>query len=183
MNAYTSNTSLIIHPDESNWLPESPEKIAALLRDTGLIADRLQTEEQCYLVGNKFLELVTFLGCSPNIKLTPEHELDKYCFVRLITNDRITVLTGKHTHPPRCPHCKKPEKNWPDRITATALKCSSCGQSSSPWLYNWRKSAGFGRFFIELTEIYPNEAIPQPALLDALRQQSATSWNYFYLHS
>lgn len=54
--------------------------------------------------------------------------------------------------------------------------------TSVPWLYNWRKSAGFARFFIEITEIYPKEAIPQPGLLSALETMSDERWKYFYHH-
>lgn len=183
MNAYTSNASLIIHPGNPEWLPDETEKIISYLQDTGLVADRLHAEKQSYLVGDKFLDLIAFLGCSPNINLSPQDNLDKYCFVRLIASDKIIAITGKHTHSPRCPRCTKPEKNWSERMAATTLQCSYCGQTSPLWHYNWRKSAGFGRFFIEITEIYPKEAIPQPALLTALGQQYEATWDYFYLHS
>lgn len=183
MNAYTSNASLVIHPDDPEWCPDKVEEIVAALRNTGLIAGSLRPEEHSYLVGDKFLDLIAFLGCSPHINLAPQDNLDKYCFVRLIANDNIIALTSKHTHTPRCPHCKKPEINWSDQMMATSLQCNNCGRASAPWLYNWRKSAGFGQFFIEVTEVYPKEAIPQPALLTTLEQQFEISWDYFYLHS
>lgn len=183
MNTYTSNVSLIIHPDDPDWLPDETGKTIAFLRQTGLIADEIPNKEQSYFVGDNFLELIAFLGCSPNINLTPQGKTDKFCFVRLISSPEITALTSKHTHAPHCPHCKKSEKDWSNSMTTTELTCSSCGHIEPPWRYNWRKSAGFGRFFIELTAIYPSEAIPQAALLTTLEQLHNTTWGYFYLYS
>jgi hypothetical protein len=183
VNVYTSNASLIIHPDDPDWAPDDPEKIIVALRQIGLIAENIQGEEHSYLVGDHFLDLIAFLGCSPSISLSPQDNADKFCRIRLKTKQTITALTSKHTHAPHCPHCKKPEKNWLSGITTSALQCSSCGQTAPPWEYNWRKSAGFGRFFIEVTEIYPKEAIPQDALLTDLKNSHNTNWSYFYLYS
>ena len=183
MNDFTSNASLIIYPDDPNWVPGDFEEVTAFLRNTGLITDYIPGKEQSYFVGDNFLELISFMGCSPNINLTPQDDPDKFCFIKLISKQEITAHTSQHTHSPLCPHCKKPEKDWLNTMTSTTLPCSSCGQVSAPWDYNWRKSAGFGRFFIEVTEIYPKEAFPQPALLSALEQQHGTSWAYFYLYS
>ena len=183
MSAYTANASLIIHPDDPHWHFDEPEIIVTNLRKLGLVANEIQNEEQSYFIGDNFLELISFLGCSPNINLTPQDNPGKFCFVRLISNPKITALTSKHSHAPHCPHCKKPEKNWSDNMSAIELTCSSCGRIAPPWHYNWRKSAGFGRFFIEITEIYPREAIPQAALLTTLEQLHNTTWSYFYLYS
>ena len=46
---------------------------------------------------------------------------------------------------------------------------------------NWRKSAGFARQFIEIFNVYPNEAVPADALLSALQQASGVTWKYFYV--
>lgn len=182
MNAFTSNASLIIHPEDPEWFPDDIEEITTSLRNAGLIAGNIPDRDQCYFVGDNFLDLIAFMGCSPNINLTPQDNPDKFCFIRLMRKQEITTLSSRHTHTPHCPHCKKPEKNWSSIMTNTTLACTSCGAISPPWNYNWRKSAGFGRFFIEVTEIYPKEAIPQPALLTGLQQHHNTSWTYFYLY-
>jgi hypothetical protein len=182
VNTHTSNASLIIHPNDPEWSPDKTATIISSLKDIELIAEALPNEKHAYMVGEHFLEQISFMGCSPNINLVPQDNAEKFCCIKLITKPGITALTSQHTHAPHCPHCKKPEKNWSDTITDTSLLCSSCGQTSSPWHYNWRKSAGFGHFFIEITEIYPKEAIPQPELLSSLEQRHGTSWAYFYLH-
>jgi hypothetical protein len=181
VNAFTSSASLIIQPDNPDWFPDDPEEAPVFLKNTGLIADSIPGKEQSYYTGDNFLELVSFMGCSPSINLIPQKDDDKFSFIKLVSSQEIIALTSRHTHSPHCPHCKKAEKNWLTIMTGTALQCSSCGLTSAPWHYNWRQSAGFGRFFIELTEIYPKEAIPQPSLLSALEKHHGISWSYFYL--
>jgi hypothetical protein len=47
--------------------------------------------------------------------------------------------------------------------------------------YDFRQSAGCGRFFLLLENIFPQEAIPSPALLDALKRAcQGEPWHYFY---
>jgi len=89
VNVSTSNASLIIHPGDPEWLPDNIEEITASLKNTGLIAGNIPDKDQCYFVGDSFLELIAFLGCSPNITLTPQDNTDKFCFIRLITSKEI----------------------------------------------------------------------------------------------
>jgi len=183
VNAFTSNASLIICSEDPDWFPDDISEITISLRNAGLIAGNIPDRDQSYFVGDNFLEQIAFMGCSPNITLTPQDNPDKFCFIRLITSQEISALTSTHSHAPLCPYCKKAEKNWSNIMTNTTLACTFCGVITPPWNYNWRKSAGFGRFFIEITEIYPKEAVPQQGLLSSLKQHHGTSWSYFYLYS
>jgi hypothetical protein len=180
-----TSASLILHPADPNWTPVDSNIIFSCLRDIELISDKIKDasnkQDQCYLAGDKFLSLITFMGCSPNIIFTAESTSDKFCFIRIKeTLNVITAITSKHSHAPRCPTCNKAEKNWRATMTATELICTACEQSFQPWLFNWRKSAGFCRAHIEITEIYPKEAIPQPDLLDQLKDKTGVDWQYFY---
>ena len=130
MNAYTSNASLIIHPNDPTWFPDKTEAVTSSLKEIELLAETIPNEEHSYYVGDHFLDLISFMGCSPNIDLTPQDNADKFCCIRLIEKPDITALTSQHTHAPHCPHCKKPEKSWSDTITDTSLKCSSCGEKN-----------------------------------------------------
>ena len=183
MNAFTSNASLVLHTTDPSWTPDTPEVLIKFLQQTGLTGEPLNKSANSFLVGEKFLDHISFMGCSPNIKLENENNDGKFTFVRITTTDTITALTGKHSFAPHCPQCKKPEKNWRELLHDNQIICSNCQQTSNAWLYNWRKSAGFGRCFIEITDIYPKEAIPQPSLLDFLEKNFETSWTYFFYHA
>lgn len=182
MTRTSSNASLILYPEEPDWSPDKLETITNCLNCIGLISDRITNVEQHYLAGDKFLDLITFMGCSPSIKFSPDNASNTFTFINLITTSDITALTSGQTQQPHCPACNKSESDWRNNITATALQCSTCGKSSPPWHYNWRKSAGFGKVFVEITEIYPKEAIPQQALLDSLRHKTGLRWQYFYYY-
>lgn len=181
MNAITTNACLVIQPTEPNWTPENPETLIRFLQAIELASIALN--ENDFLVGEKFLDQISFMGCSPNIKLNDENKDGKFTFIRIKTTDTITALTSKYSFSPHCPHCKKPDKNWRELLQDNQLVCSHCQTNSEAWKYNWRKSAGFGRCFIEITDIYPKEAIPQTSLLDALEKHFGVSWGYFFYHS
>ena len=183
MNAFTSNASLVIYPTNPNWTSDNQESLIKFLQEVGLAGEYLNKKENSFLVGEKFLDHISFMGCSPNIKLENENGDGKFTFIRVTTTETITALTGKHSFAPHCPHCKKPEKNWRELLEDNQLVCSQCQTTSDAWLYNWRKSAGFGRCFIEITDIYPKEAIPQPSLLDSLEKSFGVSWGYFFYYA
>lgn len=180
MNAFTANASLVIYPTNPNWIADDPEALIKVLQEAGLAGDSLNKDEKSFLVGEKFLDHISFMGCSPSIKLENETNDGKFTFVRITTTPTITALIGKHSFSPHCPHCKKPEKNWRELLHDNQITCSHCQQTSEAWLYNWRKSAGFGRCFIEITDIFPKEAIPQTSLLESLEKNFNIPWGYFF---
>ena len=193
MKPGTRNASLLLHARQPEWQPTTLDELVTVLRDTGLIGAAIDsatvtradpartTDTSAYYAGERFLELIAFMGCSPNIRFTPESDGQSFTCIRLqLTPGRVEALYSPHSHAPICPHCGKAEKNWQRLIEADALCCSHCGQRAAPWHYNWRKSAGFAACFVEITDIYPKEALPQQSLLQALATLSGCEWLYFY---
>jgi hypothetical protein len=60
-------------------------------------------------------------------------------------------------------------------------RCRSCGEQHRLTDLDWRQGAGYGRFFIDINAIYPQEAVPSDKLLLALRDYSGRDWKYFYI--
>jgi hypothetical protein len=58
--------------------------------------------------------------------------------------------------------------------------CDQCQTRSTIEEFNWRKMAGYARLFIEITDIFPKEAIPQQLLLNILSATFNADWQYFY---
>jgi hypothetical protein len=187
-----SEALLVLCPDDPRYSPPSIEHLASCLTSVGLtgqaIGQGIYTRKHQYMTGEKFLELIAFLGCSPNIKLEPEKEHQSFCHINIVMNQGESILfrQGTQTTPPRCPKCRKPLRSWRSLIPpgelndAVKWQCPDCSQNSTPWQFDWRKTAGFGRCFIEITDIYPKEALPQLTLLDTLKEHYATSWTWFY---
>ena len=58
--------------------------------------------------------------------------------------------------------------------------CRHCGEKIAIDAPDWRRNAGAGRFFVQITEVFPGEAVPLPALMAQLRAEG-DDWDYFYL--
>lgn len=183
---------LVICPEDPKCRAPSIEHLASCLTTAGLageaITQDVYTPNQRYMAGENFLDLIAFLGCSPHIRLEPDKDHQSFCHVNIVRNQQQSIVfrQGAQTKPPRCPVCRKPLRDWRMLIPSGALtdehnwRCPECGRDALPWQFDWRKTAGFGRCFIEITDIYPKEALPQSSLLDTLAHQFSMSWTWFY---
>lgn len=182
-----NNASLVLCPLDPYWTPPDDVSLGQFLQSIQLIGRPYQNQS-LFLAGDRFLELVAFMGCSPDISLDPGDNGRSFCSIHLQPY-AVTVEfhCGDHTHTPRCPRCRAPVNNWQgkiaewkDRDADSLWSCPHCQHEASPWQFNWRRSAGFGRCFIEINDIFPKEAIPQQQLLDKLNSHYGVSWHYFY---
>lgn len=162
------------------------------LEEVGFIAESIDFQgEMHYRPGHEFLELMTFLGCSPVVSLgEPGLTGDDFCHIALLSEQAEPYfLHGKNIKPPRCPHCRQTENDWQSLIQKWTdnkkhpFTCPHCGQQSDITELKWRQSAGFLRSGIAVWGIYEGEAVPAEQLLNILQQQSGCPWKYFYLQS
>jgi hypothetical protein len=158
------------------------------LEEIGLIGAPYRKEENRFLAGDRFLQLITFLGCSPYLQLEPPPGGgNNFCHVHLLgPSERPGFIYGSNTRPPRCPDCGQPFTEWRTTVEHyrkcedTSPICTGCGRRQNPMVWNWRRYAGFSRSFIDIPEVFPGEAVPVPALITALQGDGAT-WDYFYV--
>ncbi|MEN8212954.1 MAG: hypothetical protein ABFR19_01205 [Pseudomonadota bacterium] len=156
-----------------------------LLSHIGLIGSGIENLQNSYLAGEKFLQLITFMGCSPHIRFEPEDDRDKgYCYISLSSSNNPRLRASEHARPPRCHACRKPlGGEWQTAVThEAAITCLHCGQQQYADQLGWRNDAGLGRFFIEIHNIFPGEAQPVPQLQQQLQGIAGSPWRYFYLH-
>jgi len=100
----------------------------------------------------------------------------------------LQFRADEHTTEPRCPACRKPEPHWREQLHAwrqdsqcLQWSCTVCGFTGQLTDLNFRKSAGFGRVFVEIRGIYPFEAVPGEALLANLKTLTGCHWNLIYI--
>ncbi|VAX11727.1 hypothetical protein MNBD_GAMMA25-2143 [hydrothermal vent metagenome] len=189
---------LVLHPQDANCIPESTEIVRLALQaaefigeihlETG-VEDKSGNAAQDFLVGERFLQLLTFMGCSPNINLEPQYHGDHdFCHIRM---SPLLAQPQFRSHErdvfARCPECGRRDNDWRARLedwqvnsSQINYQCPHCHQSMSLYDLRWRQQAGFARFFIDVFSIFPQEAIPTDNLLGVLNKTCAQPWNYFF---
>ncbi|MES9991984.1 MAG: hypothetical protein ABW098_08525 [Candidatus Thiodiazotropha sp.] len=188
MNQAQHPGRLVLTTEDPYLLPDSPDALLSGLHEIGFI-DKALEQAPGYLLGDRFMQLVTFMGCSPYIRLEPDGSEEPFCHLRLDgPYPQPKLLQGKNTQPPRCEACRKRLISWKTsyescRASTNRCKasCPHCGHHQDPVTYDFRQSAGCGRLFLCVENIFPQEAIPSPALLEALKRSSnGQTWVYFY---
>ncbi len=181
---------LILHPKDPDANPTDSTSLIAMLQSLAFIDDSFEFEGKLhYRPGEDFLQLMTFLGCSPVVALgEPGLTGEDFCHVAFEGPEAETrFVGGRNVKPPRCPACGHRFQQWQDLVDAWEddregyrLTCPECGSEQTVTALKWRQCAGFGRFFIKVWGIFEGEAVPSDRLLDALREHSGTAWSYFY---
>ncbi len=183
------NGQLILHPDDPAY-STAPATLSKALAETGFIGDAFgKPEEQRFLAGERFLQLITFMGCSPHIELEPQPDGSlNFCHIRIHGPlDQPLVLWGRNTTAPRCPACRKRITDWRgrigewERLAEAPFPCPHCHEAIAPVHLDWRRQAGSGRIFVAVQQVFPGEAVPVPELMETLAHVSHGEWGHFYL--
>ena len=167
---------------------EAVQRLLSALTAAGFIGKPLRPGAPEFLAGDRFLQLVTFMGCSPFLQLEPDDVGDgEFCHVRVRGPYREPrFIRGTNTRPPRCPGCRRRVEAWQplaerwEETRDAEHRCPECGTETPFADLEWRQNAGVGRLFIEVTQVFPGEAVPVPALMDLLAEAGGP-WSYFYV--
>ena len=175
--------SLLLHAADPQWRVTEPGSLCRELQALGLIAANSDAEETAgFRVGERFLQLVTFLGCSPQLVLDPDDAApgQTVCCIRLLNFAEVNFIGAQPAPAVRCANCRAPaELRGPYRSDGR-YRCEQCGKESGLTDLDWRQGAGFARCFVEIEGIHPHEAVPTDTLLNRLRTVSGCEWKYFY---
>ena len=183
---------LVLYPINVGYRPENWNNIQVNLARSGFIGSLIPSKDKCFFVGERFLQLITFLGCSPDIQLSPEDgDDDKYCRVELSDlSDELSFRYFERDVSARCPNCRKNIRHWSQSVKewgesqkSISVSCEYCDSDVSIFDLNWRHNAAFARCFIDVWHIYPQEAIPTEELLKLLLDETEQEWDYFFSDS
>jgi hypothetical protein len=189
---------LLLYPQDPDCAPVDTAALADALQAIGFIGAPVAVADGVfYPTGDRFLQLVTFLGCSPAIEvdppadpaaLEPARASGAFCHVYLASDTQLAFRADPRTPPPRCPACRQAFAAWQARIArwrkdpATLdWTCPACGHRGRLTELRFRKSGGFARTWVEVRGIHPAEAVPGEALLNRLYTLSGCRWQYSYL--
>jgi hypothetical protein len=167
--------SLFLYPAVNHRGFSIPE-LEGLLRQQGLVQG---TRSGALLPpGERLMEQINFLGCSPSLV---SGEVD--CSVLIHGFDTLTGLGGQPVETLRFPRCKHPIPDPVGLLQQTldsTWHCAQCANQGKISDINWRKSAAYADCFIEISAIFPKEAVPNATLINALDVFAGCSWNWFY---
>lgn len=182
MNSGYTDCSLYLCPGKHDLSAEDTLSLVSALQTIGFIAGSIdQAEKDHYHTGERFLDYVAYMGCAPAIQFEASDSNSNFCFIKIHKYESARLIySQKQARDPQCPDCKKSINNWLANKTDTQIECKQCGTRFNIEDLNWRKMAGYARLFIEITDIFPKEAIPQQSLLENLADISGSSWSYFY---
>lgn len=175
--------SLYLCPQLPGYSHIDIPSLVTALQEIGLISEEInpQASSHHYFTGDKYLDYIAYMGCAPNIQFEAGENDTDFCSIRLQRYDSAQLIYSQsQSRAPHCPVCQKPIKDWQQSKTGSTISCSHCHTTSQIEKFNWRKMAGYARLFIEITDIFPKEAIPQQLLMDKLSSISKTGWLYFY---
>ena len=189
---------LILLPVDASTGIDDCSELAACLQRTGLVdAPRPFQGGLFYPTGDQFLQLVSFLGCSPSIELDPPEDSSQlaqsiaeggFVHVQTVCGSELRLRADGKTRAPRCPNCRQLVKNWATRLrqwqanpAESVWSCRACDYSGelTDWVFG--KTCGFGKVFVEISGIYPAEAVPTTALLQPLADLTGCPWRYIYI--
>ena len=173
--------ALFLTPKQHDFTVTDWPQFITELRNIGLIADTVTDQENNFYTGKRYLDYIAYMGCAPAIQFEASETSENFCHVIIHQHESEKLIVSKtQARAPHCPNCNKPVKEWLDNKTEDAIHCPLCSTRSNIADYNWRKMGGYGRLFIEITDIFPKEATPQQTLLDKLTGISKADWSYFY---
>lgn len=182
-NEKNSQGSLFLCPEQYDFNVDDISIFISSLQEIDFIGQEIQKNNisHHFFTGNKYLDYIAYLGCAPNIQFERNKTNNKFCQIN--THSFLTPhfsYSETQTFSPHCPQCKKAVKDWKSNKTSSTILCSQCHTRSNIADYNLRKMAGYARLFIEITDIFPKEAIPQHNILEKLTLITGIKWLYFY---
>lgn len=150
-----------------------------------------------YCVGDSFLSSITFMGCSPYIEFEPSAELQKndsadFCFIRVSACKQDNAMYHAEQFEklktiPRCEQCRKVISSWADKVKHLngqwQLDCPHCEAALNATTLDWRKASGVGNIFMQVMNVYLQEAIPTEVFIQQLESITQSKWTYFYTDS
>ena len=181
---------LVLHPRHANFTLTSWDGLIARLQEVEFLDKPLNKEHQNrFLVGERFLQYITFMGCSPAVELSPptDGSLD-FCHIHISEiYPEPRFRSASQNVFARCPQCRKRITNWGQAVSlwskdssAVNFNCDKCAEQTSLYQLGWRHTAGFARMFIDIYSIYPQEGIPTDQFLSLLETQTEAKWDYFF---
>lgn len=184
-------TQLVLYSENNDCAPKSVAAVESMLISLGFIEANQSASSVTFEPGEQFMNLVSFVGCSPVINLKEMNSAQTAGMPRIEVilsdvSERPVFLYGKNTRPPRCNSCSAKLTDWDQQLGIAdnadyRIRCDSCQADNDVCAFNWGKHACLTRFYIAINGIYPREAIPMDSFLNELVPVFNSKVSYCYI--
>jgi|GEM_PF-450690 len=168
----------------SNEAPLHIPDVILRLTELRLLGSTINDNQQQFHTGSDFLQLITFMGCSPTIPLEKSDPENDHCTIKFWgPYGSPRLLCGSNTRPPRCPLCRHTLLTWKvetGKPINSQIDCPGCRQPIETRTLNWRQLAGISQLFMTISQVYPGEAVPVDSLMRCL-EVNGEKWEYCYI--
>ena len=134
-----------------------------------------------FLTGPELFRHISFLGCAPQIPLTPG-ESEQFLRIYLPRLKRAQLFAADNARIPVCLHCRTPYTGWRAELKAgkQALRCEHCGEQTASTDLKLGKRACYSQHVVQIAPVFEGEAVPTQILLDALENHFDAPFAYAY---
>lgn len=169
--------SLYLFPETSEANTGSTSDLVSTLIEHRFMS--LGPDADVYRPGEQLMTYINFLGCSPSLA---SGQLQATIVVHEF--EHLTAMGGRPIETIRCPQCRHPLQH-PDQLLNNYSSnkrwiCPGCDNAFTFMQINWRKSVGISTLFLEISPVFPKEALPGEELLRLLGQTFQCNWSWFY---
>lgn len=165
---------LMLYPNDASYKANMIE-LKGLLAEIGFIDKEISDKK--ITVGDNFLSLLTFMGCSPNIELEPQED-KPFCYIEINSSKKSRFVWGSNLKKGQCSYCKGEVSK-----ISKKLQCPTCEKPLALSKINWRKTAFAAHNWITIGNIYELEAIPNDGLLNTLKAKTGVEWKPAYIRN
>lgn len=154
--------------------PDTPldqRALRAKLVSMGFLGEPLA--KNSFLSGKRFFDHISFIGCAPNLPLTPEEGND-YLSIVILALDEPALFLSEKVRPVSCAACNGKIEDWVEYIildNAPVLACPQCQEATLIQNLHFRKRACFSRTIIQILPIFESEAVPADSFINALNAE------------
>lgn len=182
--------SLYLHPAHPLETTD-PDTLLEFLEQIQFISALWRSPDN-YLAGDRLLQHISFVGCSPHLEFSPQENGDTdLCFVQMHGPYSETWgFVSRLQHRPRCPNCGCKVRDWeaflpePGPVPDNShWRCPECQTHTRIEGLSWRRQAVFGRCFVEIHGVFPGEALPTDQLLEEIKAATGIDWQYGWAES
>lgn len=180
---------LLLYPTEIPSVPDLGSRLCATLTELGLFGAPFELDGRRHFeAGERFLELVSLVGCSPSLELAPPADpetrataarLGRFCHLHLGPLFPMPVWRAGSRARPRCPHCGASAPAA--RVLNAGGRCEGCAGESAPETWRWRHQGARARLFLEIWGLHESEAAPTPTLTQALESATDSTWSHCFV--